>query len=113
MSHCCCDRQPHRERGEVLAERERSVSPPSAARRRSTIVEDEGPGIDPRDLPHIFDRFYRGEAHSRRVRGSGLGLAIVKGFVEACGGTVRVESGPGGTRFIVTVPAAAPARVVT
>lgn len=77
------------------------------------IVEDEGPGIDPRDLPHIFDRFYRGEAQSRRVRGSGLGLAIVKGFVEACGGTVRVESGPACTRFVVTMPAAAPARVMT
>jgi signal transduction histidine kinase len=77
------------------------------------IVEDEGPGIDLRDLPHIFDRFYRGEAQSRRVRGSGLGLAIVKGFVEACGGKVRVESRPDCTRFVVTMPAAAPARVVT
>ena len=69
-------------------------------------VADEGPGIAARDLPHVFDRFYRAAEQSRRVKGSGLGLAIVKGFVSLSGGSVRVESSPAGTRFIVTLPAA-------
>jgi two-component system sensor histidine kinase KdpD len=68
-------------------------------------VEDEGPGIAPADLPYVFERFYRAEEHSRRVKGSGLGLTIVKGFVELCGGRVSVESSPAGTRFVVTLPA--------
>ena len=59
-------------------------------------VEDEGPGIAPADLPYVFERFYRAEEHSRRVKGSGLGLTIVKGFVELSGGEVRVESSPQG-----------------
>jgi two-component system sensor histidine kinase KdpD len=69
------------------------------------IVEDEGPGIAAADLPHVFERFYRAAEQSRRVKGSGLGLAIVKGFVTLCGGSVRVESSPSGTRFLVTLPA--------
>jgi two-component system sensor histidine kinase KdpD len=69
-------------------------------------VEDEGPGIAPQDLPYVFERFYRAEEHSRRVRGSGLGLTIVKAFVELCGGKVGVESSPRGTRFEITLPAA-------
>jgi two-component system sensor histidine kinase KdpD len=74
-------------------------------------VTDEGPGIAPQDQPHIFERFYRAEEHSRRVKGSGLGLAIVKGFVELCGGRVSVQSTPKGTRFIIRLPAAAPQKV--
>jgi two-component system sensor histidine kinase KdpD len=74
-------------------------------------VEDDGPGIAQQDLPHVFERFYRATEQSRRVKGSGLGLAIVKGFVGLSGGTVRVESSPAGTRFILNLPAAAPARV--
>lgn len=69
-------------------------------------VEDEGPGIAAQDVPHVFERFYRAAEQSRRVKGSGLGLAIVKGFVTLSGGSVRVESSPAGTRFIVTLPAA-------
>ena len=69
-------------------------------------VEDDGPGIAPEDIPYLFERFYRAAAHSRRVKGSGLGLSIVKGFVELCGGAVRVESSTAGTRFIVTLPLA-------
>jgi two-component system sensor histidine kinase KdpD len=68
------------------------------------VVEDEGPGIAPQDLPHVFERFYRAEEQSRRVKGSGLGLAIVKGFVTLSGGTVRVESSQKGTRFIINLP---------
>ncbi|MGA8986935.1 ATP-binding protein [Aeromicrobium sp.] len=67
-------------------------------------VSDEGPGIDPRDLPHIFDRFYRSR-EARTLPGSGLGLSIVKRAAERHGGTVDVASGPdGGTTFTVTLP---------
>lgn len=71
-------------------------------------VQDEGPGIAPEDLPYVFERFYRAEEHSRRVKGSGLGLTIVKGFVELSGGKVRVESSPAGTRFSISLPLATP-----
>jgi two-component system sensor histidine kinase KdpD len=69
------------------------------------VVADEGPGIAPQDLPHVFDRFYRAAEQSGRVKGSGLGLAIVKGFVQLSGGMVQVESSPRGTRFTITLPA--------
>jgi len=49
-------------------------------------IEDEGPGIPPEALPHIFDKFYRAKAADRRVAGTGLGLAVARGFVEAFGG---------------------------
>jgi signal transduction histidine kinase len=75
------------------------------------VVQDAGPGIAPQDLPHVFERFYRAEESSRRVKGSGLGLTIVKGFVELSGGTVGVESSPAGTRFIIRLPLAEPAKV--
>jgi two-component system, OmpR family, sensor histidine kinase MprB len=67
-------------------------------------VRDHGPGIDPKDLPHIFDRFYRAtDARSRP--GSGLGLAIVKQAIEAHAGTVTAEPADGGgTRFRANVP---------
>ena len=67
-------------------------------------VRDEGPGIDPDDLPHIFDRFYR-SSEARTLPGSGLGLSIVKRAAERHGGTVDVESAPGeGTTFTLVLP---------
>ena len=54
------------------------------------VVSDNGEGIPPQDLPHIYERFYRGREH--RGEGSGLGLSIVKSVVEAHGGAVMVES---------------------
>jgi two-component system, OmpR family, sensor histidine kinase MprB len=67
-------------------------------------VRDHGPGIPEDDLPHLFDRFYRG-ATARGRPGSGLGLAIVRQVAEAHGGSVRVESpGDGGARFVLSLP---------
>ena len=67
-------------------------------------VDDEGPGISERDLPHVFERFYRAE-ESRSMPGSGLGLSIVRQVVERHAGTVEVERRPsGGTRFTVRLP---------
>ena len=70
-------------------------------------VRDRGPGIAPADLPHIFDRFYRGDAsRSRRNGGSGLGLAIAQALLQAQGGFVEVESRLNqGTTFYVYLPA--------
>ena len=70
-------------------------------------VSDTGVGIDPTELPRIFDRFYRGShANPERGTGSGLGLAIVRSIVEMHGGTVAVESRVGGgSRFTVQLPA--------
>ncbi len=67
-------------------------------------VADEGPGIAEKDLPHVFERFYRAAEPGRRVKGSGLGLAIVKEFVTLSGGAVRAESSTSGTRFVITLP---------
>ncbi|MGB7538396.1 MAG: HAMP domain-containing sensor histidine kinase [Anaerolineales bacterium] len=57
-------------------------------------VRDHGAGIAPEDLPHIFDRFYRGRSDSPES-GSGLGLTIAKELVEAMNGRIRIASGPG------------------
>jgi two-component system sensor histidine kinase KdpD len=69
---------------------------------------DQGPGIPAAEIGRIFEPFYRGLRSAREPwTGSGLGLAIAKGFVEAQGGTIRVESLPGqGTSFLVSLPIA-------
>jgi len=67
-------------------------------------VADTGPGIPIEDLPHVFERFYRGDK-SRSSGNTGLGLAISKAIVEAHGGTIEVLSKPGaGTTFTVRLP---------
>ncbi|MGW9426857.1 sensor histidine kinase [Streptomyces decoyicus] len=78
-------------------------------------VQDDGPGIPAALLPHVFERFARGDASRSRAAGStGLGLAIVEAVVAAHGGTVAVDSVPGRTVFTVTLPTkAAPAAVPT
>ncbi|HEY4184737.1 MAG TPA: ATP-binding protein [Polyangia bacterium] len=70
-------------------------------------VEDTGPGIEPKHLPRLFERFYRADkGRSRDMGGTGLGLSIVKHLVETMGGNVSVESTPGkGTTFSFTLRA--------
>jgi two-component system sensor histidine kinase MprB len=68
-------------------------------------VRDHGPGVNPDDLPYVFDRFYRG-ANSRGRQGSGLGLAIVRQVAEQHGGRVSVHNAPdGGAVFVLALPA--------
>jgi two-component system OmpR family sensor kinase len=70
-------------------------------------VSDEGPGIAPADLPHVFERFYRGEkTRAREEGGSGLGLSIVQGLARANHGDVSIDSVEGrGTTVTVWFPA--------
>jgi two-component system sensor histidine kinase ResE len=70
-------------------------------------VSDTGAGIQAEDLPHIFERFYRGDVSRSRSRGTGagLGLAIARGIVQAHGGDIQVESQVGkGTQFTFYLP---------
>ncbi len=79
-------------------------------RERSTaqlVVEDEGPGVRPEDLPHVFDRFWR--AQTSPSGGTGLGLAIAATIVTRMGGRIGVADRPtGGAMFTVELPVLAP-----
>ncbi|HEY6105552.1 MAG TPA: ATP-binding protein, partial [Anaeromyxobacteraceae bacterium] len=67
-------------------------------------VADDGPGIEPSDLPRLFEPFF-----TTKREGTGLGLATVQRIVDAHGGTVEVESAPGrGAAFTVRLPGAPP-----
>jgi two-component system sensor histidine kinase KdpD len=66
-------------------------------------VIDEGPGIPPADLEHVFDKFYRAGGADRRRAGTGLGLAICRGFVEAMDGTITAANRPNGTGAVFTI----------
>jgi two-component system sensor histidine kinase KdpD len=83
--------------GQPVSVRARAVGPRLVVR-----IVDRGPGVPAGEQDRIFTPFYRGDGASGTATGSGLGLAIVRGFVEANGGTVRVESLPGqGASFVV------------
>jgi two-component system sensor histidine kinase MprB len=70
-------------------------------------VRDHGEGIDPAEMPHLFDRFFRGSS-TRGEQGSGLGLAIVKQVVEQHGGSASASNAPdGGALFTLRLPAVA------
>ena len=69
-------------------------------------VRDRGPGIPEADLPHVFERFYRGANVKDRRSGTGMGLAIARGLLAAERGTIAAENCPdGGARFTIGVPA--------
>jgi two-component system, OmpR family, sensor histidine kinase KdpD len=71
----------------------------------SIVVRDEGPGFADADLPHLFERFYRGREASRHATGAGMGLAITRGLLAAEGGRVWAENRPeGGAQFSIAVP---------
>lgn len=88
-----------------------TVAVSSRDRHVVVAVRDEGAGIAPEHLPHVFERFYRADPSRNRDNGgsSGLGLAIVEAIVTAHGGTVGVTSAPEhGTTVRVTFPASSP-----
>ncbi len=72
-------------------------------------VSDNGPGIDPDELPHVFERFYRAR-HGRQQHsnGTGLGLAICKAFIEAHGGSIWAESSTNGSVISFSLPLVPP-----
>lgn len=84
----------------------------AAARDEVTFtVADNGEGIAPEQLPHLFERFYRGDnARARDTRGAGIGLTIAKAIVDAHAGAVTADSaGPGqGATFVITLPTRGP-----
>lgn len=68
-------------------------------------VSDEGPGIDPQDIPHVFDRFYRAPEMARNTKGAGLGLFLTRAIVEAHNGHIWIDTVPGqGARFCFSLP---------
>ncbi|HLF41082.1 MAG TPA: sensor histidine kinase, partial [Acidimicrobiia bacterium] len=83
----------------------RAPAPGARAGRITVTVADDGPGIDPDDRPHVFERLYTSRREQGRKVGTGLGLAIVRELTAAMGGSVQLEPAPGGgTRFSVSVP---------
>jgi signal transduction histidine kinase len=73
---------------------------------RAVVISDTGPGIDPADLPHVFERFYRGESARQGTEGAGLGLAIARWIADLHGARIDIQSSPGdGTRVAVSFPA--------
>jgi two-component system sensor histidine kinase KdpD len=70
------------------------------------MVLDEGDGIAPGDLEHIFDKFYRARKADHVRAGTGLGLAISRGFIEAMHGTIAAANRTDrtGAMFIITLP---------
>ena len=101
-------RAPARECGAVFVARDgRSTSRPRLTDEGLVVrVRDHGPGIAAADLPHLFERFYRGAAAERRTSGTGMGLWIVRGLLAAVRGRVWAENRPdGGAVFTMAVPA--------
>jgi len=87
-----------------------TVSAGSAHGMVEVAIVDTGAGIDPGDLPHIFERFWRADPARARIGSTGLGLSIAQSLIEAQGGRIWAESTPGqGSTFRFTLPLAQPA----
>jgi two-component system OmpR family sensor kinase len=77
-------------------------------------VTDQGAGLDPGELDHLFERFYRGRAARQATFGTGMGLSITRGLLSAAGGRVWGENAPGaGAKFSIVVPGAVRTTVLT
>lgn len=92
-----------------FAPEETSIEITATGRREQVtiVVRDQGPGIPPEDLPHIFEGFYTADkSRARAVTGTGLGLAIVRTILEAHGGRISARSEPAGAgaEFTITLP---------
>jgi signal transduction histidine kinase len=84
-----------------------TITATSVGGRVAIEVSDDGPGVPPDKLPHIFERFYR--AGSQGTRGSGLGLAIAAEIAAAHGGTAQAAPAvPHGLRVLLTLPGGPP-----
>jgi signal transduction histidine kinase len=79
------------------------------------VIEDHGEGISAEALPHVFERFYRGDpSRTRSTGGAGLGLAICKAMVEKAGGAISIASRQGeGTTVTARLPATMASRAAT
>jgi signal transduction histidine kinase len=82
-----------------------TVGVTSQGHRAQLQVRDTGSGIDPKDLPHLFDRFYRADK-ARSGDGTGLGLSIARWIAEVHGGQITAANGEQGATFTVTLPLA-------
>jgi K+-sensing histidine kinase KdpD len=88
------------------ADRDIVISARAAGDGCRVTVTDHGPGIEPGELDHLFERFYRGQRAQQMATGSGMGLAISRGLLTAIGGRVWAENAPGaGARFSIEIPA--------
>ena len=71
----------------------------------SLCISDQGPGIEAKDLPHVFDRFYRSTNAVKQTKGAGLGLYLARAIVEAHGGRMWVDPKPAsGARICFSLP---------
>ena len=95
--------------GRWIGIRAQALDDPKGGKEVRISVSDRGMGISARDLPYIFEPFYRSEQQRRRGRpGVGLGLAVARRIAESLGGSLEVRSEPGqGSRFLLRVPASA------
>lgn len=76
---------------------------------RKALIEiiDDGIGIEKKDFPYIFERFYRADSsRSKKIEGTGIGLAVVKELIEAVSGQIKVENNQDGTTFTIYLPLA-------
>jgi signal transduction histidine kinase len=109
-------RPPGRGQGELTAGARTKEWHVMAPRRQDVqvTIQDNGPGIAARDLPHIFEPFYRGaDAVAKQIHGSGLGLSLVARIMAELGGHVSVRSEPGqGSAFTLHLPIAPEAEAV-